>query len=59
MTVTSSSKFVAFPNTNTGNNPYADEEPVIVRQTVYHNREYPSHIKLPVLVPRQVKILHA
>lgn len=49
VTVTSSSKFVAFPNTNTGNNPYAEEEPVIVRQTVYHNREYPSHIKLPVV----------
>ncbi len=51
VTVTSSSKFVAFPNTNTGGDPYADEEPVIVRQTVYHNREYPSHIKLPVLKP--------
>lgn len=50
VTVTSSSKFVAFPNTNTGNDPYADEEPLIVRQTVCHNREYPSHIKLPVLM---------
>lgn len=49
VTVTSSSKFVAFPNSNTGGDPYADEEPVIVRQTVYHNREYPSHIRLPVL----------
>ncbi|WP_162551069.1 CocE/NonD family hydrolase [Paenibacillus tepidiphilus] len=49
VTVTSSSKFVSFPNTNTGNNPYEDDEPVAVRQTIYHNTEYPSHIKLPVI----------
>jgi predicted acyl esterase len=48
-TVTSSSKYVAFPNTNTGNNPYEDTEAVIVQQTICHNREYPSHIKLPVI----------
>jgi putative CocE/NonD family hydrolase len=48
-TVTSSSKFVAFPNTNTGNNPYEDTEAVIVQQTICHNQEYPSHIKLPVV----------
>lgn len=47
--VTSSSKFVAFPNTNTGNNPYEDSEAITVLQTVYHNREYPSHVKLPVV----------
>ncbi|MFC5450852.1 CocE/NonD family hydrolase [Paenibacillus aestuarii] len=48
-TVTSSSKMVAFPNTNTGLNPYEDPKPVIVRQTVYHSSEYPSHVKLPIL----------
>ncbi|MGN7765330.1 CocE/NonD family hydrolase [Paenibacillus sp. 22594] len=48
-TVTSSSKFVAFPNTNTGNNPYADTEAVIVQQTLYHDSQYPSHILLPVI----------
>ncbi|MNP67249.1 Cocaine esterase [compost metagenome] len=47
--ITSSSKFVAFPNTNTGSNPYEDSEVITVLQTVYHNREYPSHVKLPVV----------
>ncbi|ASA23719.1 CocE/NonD family hydrolase [Paenibacillus donghaensis] len=49
-TVTSSSKNVAFPNTNTGNNPYEDTEPLTVQQTLYHNSQYPSHVKLPVIV---------
>ncbi len=48
-TVTSSSKFVAFPNTNTGNNPYEDTEAVIVQQTICHSTEHPSHILLPVI----------
>ncbi|OME70062.1 hypothetical protein BSK65_14255 [Paenibacillus odorifer] len=47
--ITSSSKFVAFPNTNTGGNPYEDSEAITVLQTVYHNSEYPSHVKLPVI----------
>lgn len=47
--ITSSSKYVAFPNTNTGKNPYDDTEPLIVTQTIYHDKKYPSHIKLPVL----------
>lgn len=47
--ITSSSKFVAFPNTNTGGNPYEDSEAITVVQTIYHNREYPSHVKLPVI----------
>ncbi|MNC01070.1 Cocaine esterase [compost metagenome] len=48
-TVTSSSKFVAFPNTNTGNDPYEDTEAVIVHQTICHNLKHPSHILLPVI----------
>ena len=48
-TITSSSKFVAFPNTNTGLNPYDDPAPLIVKQTIYHSPSYPSHVKLPVL----------
>ncbi|MNI85026.1 Cocaine esterase [compost metagenome] len=49
LTITSSSKFVSFPNTNTGNNPYEDTEAVIVHQTVCHNSEYPSRVLLPVI----------
>ncbi|SDX34519.1 hypothetical protein SAMN05518855_1012151 [Paenibacillus sp. CF384] len=48
-TVTSSSKLVAFPNTNTGLNPYDDPQPVIVKQTIHHSAEYPSRVLLPVL----------
>ncbi|MFC5469254.1 CocE/NonD family hydrolase [Cohnella suwonensis] len=48
-TVTSSSKFVSFPNTNTGMNPYDDPRPVIARQTIYHSERYPSHVKLPII----------
>ncbi|MBY0012905.1 CocE/NonD family hydrolase [Paenibacillus typhae] len=48
-TVTSSSKFVAFPNTNTGNDPYEDTEAVIVQQTICHSTEHPSHVLLPVI----------
>jgi putative CocE/NonD family hydrolase len=47
--ITSSSKFVSFPNTNTGNNPYDDTESITVQQTLYHNNKYPSHVKLPVI----------
>lgn len=47
--ITSSSKFVSFPNTNTGNNPYEDTESISVQQTVYHNLKYPSRVKLPVI----------
>ncbi|GLX70364.1 CocE/NonD family hydrolase [Paenibacillus glycanilyticus] len=47
--VTSSSKFVAFPNSNTGLNPYDDPEPIPATQTIYHSEQYPSHVLLPVL----------
>ena len=47
--VTSSSKFIAFPNTNTGMDPYQDGEPIVVQQTVAHGIQHPSHVKLPVL----------
>ncbi|MCL5116321.1 MAG: CocE/NonD family hydrolase [Firmicutes bacterium] len=49
VSITSSSRMVAFPNTNTGLNPYDDSKPVVARQTIYHTAQYPSHIKLPVL----------
>ncbi|MEI5906875.1 CocE/NonD family hydrolase [Bacillus spongiae] len=47
--ITSSSKYIAFPNTNTGLNPYEDKEPIKANQKVYHSKEYPSHIKLPII----------
>ncbi|OXM17127.1 CocE/NonD family hydrolase [Paenibacillus herberti] len=48
--VTSSSKFVAFPNSNTGLNPYDEQEAIPATQTIHHSEQYPSHILLPVLV---------
>jgi putative CocE/NonD family hydrolase len=48
-TVTSSSKMIAFPNTNTGLNPYEDPQPVVVTQKIYHSETYPSHVNLPIL----------
>ena len=47
--IKSSSKFVAFPNSNTGENTYEDPKETVVKQSVYHTKEYPSHVKLPVL----------
>ncbi|MCL6452650.1 MAG: CocE/NonD family hydrolase [Alicyclobacillus sp.] len=50
LTITSSCKFIAFPNSNTGLNPYLDPEPVSALQTVYHSKAYPSCVYLPVLL---------
>ncbi|MBB2482248.1 CocE/NonD family hydrolase [Bacillus sp. APMAM] len=47
--ITSSSKFVAFPNNNTGGNPYEESEQLVVTQSVFHDSKYPSHVKMPVL----------
>lgn len=48
-TVTSSSKNVAFPNLNTGGNPYEEAEAIVALQTICHTEQYPSHVKLPVI----------
>jgi len=46
----SSSNFPRFDrNPNTGHEFGMDSELSIVEQTVYHNRNYPSHIILPVI----------
>ncbi len=50
--VTSGAKNLAFPNHNTGNDPALDTEYVVAEQKVYHNDEFPSHIKLPILKGR-------
>ena len=47
--ISSSELMEAFPNTNTGINPYEDPAPIKATQTVYHGKAYPSHVKLPVL----------
>ena len=36
-------------NPNTGHDQGMDDEIEIARQTVYHDRKYPSHILLPVI----------
>ena len=46
----SSSNFPRFArNLNTGHALYTDVEMRPARQTVYHSREYPSHIVFPVI----------
>lgn len=47
--ITSTYQYFSFPNTNTGINPFEEPKPVIAIQKIYHNKKYPSHIKLPVL----------
>jgi len=46
----SSSNFPRFTrNLNTGGNNYDETEGVVAHNTVYHSRQYPSHIKLPIV----------
>jgi putative CocE/NonD family hydrolase len=46
----SSSEFPRFdPNLNTGRPIRDDEEGVVARQTIYHDREHPSHLIVYVL----------
>lgn len=48
----SSSNFNRFDrNLNTGKPLGLDDEMITASQTIYHNRDYPSHITLPV-IPR-------
>ncbi|MED4751909.1 CocE/NonD family hydrolase [Brevibacillus choshinensis] len=49
VSVTSGAENFSFPNSNTGNDLATDTETVIAEQSIYHNGQYPSHIKLPVL----------
>jgi predicted acyl esterase len=46
----SSSNFPRFTrNLNTGGNNYDETEGVVAHNTVHHSRQYPSHIKLPIV----------
>lgn len=47
--ISSSELMESFPNTNTGIDPYEDPTPIKAVQTIYHGKDYPSHVKLPVL----------
>ena len=47
--ISSSELMESFPNTNTGLDPYTDPAPVKAVQTIYHGRDYPSRVTLPVL----------
>lgn len=47
--ITSSNYMEFFPNANTGINPYDDPTPIKATQRIYHGKEYPSHVKVPVL----------
>ncbi|MED4779714.1 CocE/NonD family hydrolase [Brevibacillus choshinensis] len=53
VSVTSGAKNLAFPNHNTGNDPATDTAFIVATQQVFHDAEYPSHVKLPVLQTRQ------
>ena len=46
----SSSNFPRFDrNLNTGGNNYDESEWVVARNTIYHNRQYPSRVVLPIV----------
>ncbi|MFD2044754.1 CocE/NonD family hydrolase [Ornithinibacillus salinisoli] len=47
--ITSGAVNLAFPNQNTGNKPGEDTEFVVATQKVFHNKDYPTHVKLPVV----------
>ena len=47
--ITSGARNLAFPNHNTGKDPVTDTEMIVATQTVYHDKEYPSYVKLPIL----------
>ncbi|WP_422486904.1 CocE/NonD family hydrolase [Gudongella sp. DL1XJH-153] len=47
--ITSSAENLVFPNQNTGNDFSTDTEYVIAQQRIYHSKEYPSKISIPVI----------
>lgn len=49
VTITSGAGNLIFPNHNTGNNVPDDVEMLCATQKIHHNRQYPSHVKLPVI----------
>ena len=49
VTITSGAKNLAFPNHNTGNNVPDDVEMLCATQKIYHNEQYQSHVKLPII----------
>lgn len=47
--VTSSAKYLTFPNHNTGSEAGKDTEYIVANQKIYHSGEYRSRIEIPVL----------
>lgn len=47
--ISSADYITFFPNTNSGINPYTDPEPVIATQKIYHGKDYPSCVRVPIL----------
>ena len=47
--ISSADYITFFPNTNTGIDPYTDPKPVIAIQQIYHGKDYPSCVRLPIL----------
>lgn len=47
--ISSADYITFFPNTNTGIDPYTDPKPVIATQQVFHGKDYPSCVRLPIL----------
>jgi hypothetical protein len=46
----SSSAFPFFlKNQNTGKSIGTDTDSIVARQRIYHNKNYPSHLQLPIL----------
>lgn len=49
-TITSSADQFIFPNHNTGHDPATDTETELAIQRVYHIKDYPTHLELPILL---------
>jgi uncharacterized protein len=47
--VTSSAFPSAAPNYNSGKSSWEEKDPIIAEQTVYHSRDHPSRLLLPVI----------
>lgn len=47
--ITSGADGYIFPNTNTGKNPAFETDYIIANQKIYHNKQFPSRVILPVV----------
>lgn len=47
--ITSGARNLAFPNCNTGEDPTIATEFISVKQSIYHDNDYPSNVELPII----------